>query len=428
MRVDRRGAQVLAALALLYTAQGIPFGLAAEYLPVVLREMGYSRTFIASVFWLQLPWQLKVLWAPLGDHPRVRPYARHILLALQCGLALATASYALFPIATGLRWWFGITFVSALFAATQDIFVDAFAVRSLDAQGRGYGNTAQVAGYRVGIVLGGVALLHYQTRWGTAPTLLACAGLILLAGLGAFALRHDPPAPALADPTSAARPRPTGAVLLHQLRAVVARDVWRVAALAVTYKLGAHTAAALIKPMLVDHGWTREAIKDAVVLYGTGASIVGAALGGLLHRWVRETRALGLAAVVQAASMVPLAAAAMRGAPPGVTVAAIVAEHLASGLGTTVLFAALMSATHRDRAALHYTVLTSLNAVAIAVGGYAGSITADAAGLPAAVGLAMVLCVAPCALLPRWAAHASRSAGLDEAEVEESLTVRGGSL
>ena len=61
MRVDRRGGQVLAALALLYTAQGIPFGLAAEYLPVVLREMGYSRTFIASVFWLQLPWQLKVL-------------------------------------------------------------------------------------------------------------------------------------------------------------------------------------------------------------------------------------------------------------------------------------------------------------------------------------------------------------------------------
>ena len=77
-----------------------------------------------------------------------------------------------------------------------------------------------------------------------------------------------------------------------------------------TYKLGAHTASALIKPMLVDHGWTREAIKDAVVLYGTGASIFGAALGGLLHRRVREARALGIAAVAQAASMIPLAMAA----------------------------------------------------------------------------------------------------------------------
>lgn len=424
MRVDPRTRHVLAALALLYTAQGIPFGFAAEYLPVVLREMGYSRTFIASLFWLQLPWQLKPLWAPLGDHPRVRPRARQVLLALQCALALATASYALFPIASGLRYWFALTFLSALLASTQDVFVDAFAVRSLDALGRGYGNTAQVAGYRVGIVLGGVALLHYQTRWGATPTLLACASLILLAGLGAFALRQD--VPPSDGPVGA--PRPTLLVVLDQLRAVVGRDVWRVAALAVTYKLGAHTAAALIKPMLVDHGWSREAIKDAVVLYGTGASVVGAALGGLLHRSVREASALAVAAAVQAASMVPLLAAASQGAPRGVTLAAIIAEHLASGLGTTVLFAALMSATNRERAALHYTVLTSLNAVAIAAGAYAGSITADGAGLSAAVVLAMALCLAPCALLHRWSEHAARSAGRDAAEVEDSLTVRGGSL
>jgi alkylhydroperoxidase family enzyme len=131
---------------------------------------------------------------------------------------------------------------------------------------------------------------------------------------------------------------------------------------------------------------------------------------------------------VQAGSMLPLLAAASPGATHGVTLAAIVAEHLASGLGTTVLFAALMSATHRERAALHYTVLTSLNAAAIALGGYAGSVTADVAGMPAAVGLAMALCLAPCALLSGWSRHAARSAGLDEMEVEDSLTVRGGSL
>ena len=126
--------------------------------------------------------------------------------------------------------------------------------------------------------------------------------------------------------------------------------------------------------------------------------------------------------------MIPLAIAAAQGAPRDITLAAIIAEHLASGLGTTVLFAALMSATNRERAALHYTVLTSLNAVAIAAGGYAGSITADVAGLSAAVALAMALSVAPCALLFRWSAHSARSSGMEAAEVEDSLTVRGGSL
>ncbi|AKU93548.1 hypothetical protein AKJ09_00212 [Labilithrix luteola] len=68
---------VIVALAFLYTAQGIPFGFATEYLPVVLREEGYSYAKIAALFWLQLPWQLKVLWAKVADDPaRVHGRAR----------------------------------------------------------------------------------------------------------------------------------------------------------------------------------------------------------------------------------------------------------------------------------------------------------------------------------------------------------------
>ncbi|NVL83931.1 hypothetical protein HWN75_27565, partial [Escherichia coli] len=57
---SRKTGPVLVALAFLYTAQGIPFGFATEYLPVVLREQGYSYAGIAALSWLQLPWQLKV--------------------------------------------------------------------------------------------------------------------------------------------------------------------------------------------------------------------------------------------------------------------------------------------------------------------------------------------------------------------------------
>ena len=32
---------------------------------MVLREQGYSYAAIAALAWLQLPWQLKVLWAKL---------------------------------------------------------------------------------------------------------------------------------------------------------------------------------------------------------------------------------------------------------------------------------------------------------------------------------------------------------------------------
>jgi len=336
-----------------------------------------------------------------------------VLLVIQCALALVMAAYAPTAGLGGLRAWFVLTFVAALLAATQDIFVDAFAVRSLDETGRGYGNTAQVAGYRFGIIIGGGGLLLFGRAAGLTPTMLACAGLILVAGAGAFALRDDGGGvTATATPTTA-ESEASKSALWAMLRAMVGRGVWRVAAVAVTFKLGAHAASALIKPTLVDLGWSQESIGAVVVTLGTGASLLGAALGGALHRVAGERRALRVAAAAQALTVLPLVAAFARGAPRWVTSAAIAAEHLGSGLGTTVLFAALMTATHRERAAVHYTVLTSLNAVAIVGGGFVGSVVADGLGVRAAVVVAAVLCLAPWALLRRWDEHAARSSRMD---------------
>ena len=415
----RRRAAVLGALALLYAAQGVPFGFAAEFLPVVLREGGASRTAIALTGWLQLPWQLKLLWASVADHPSVRARARGALLALQALLACVMALYALFAgPPPSLPAWFALTFAAALVAATQDIFVDAFAVRTLGERDRGYGNSAQVAGYRVGIIAGGGGMLLLSHRLGARGTLLACAALIALVSAGAFALRGEAPEEVAA---SEAR-RPHGAVsaaaqgLAAVLRGLRAPGAWRVTAVALSYKLGVHAASGLIKPMLVDHRWSREAIGHAVVTFGTGASVLGALLGAQLHRSLGERAALGVGAVLHAATVLPLVAVERFGAPRGLSTAAIALEHLASGAGTTVLFAALMTATRRDRAALHYTVLTSLNVVAIFAGGFVGAGVGDVLGASAAFGLAAALCLAPIPLLRGWDAHAAQSAAArDEA-------------
>ena len=178
---------VLVALAFLYTAQGIPFGFATEYLPVVLREQGYSYAGIAALSWLQLPWQLKVLWAKAADSPRLRPRTRGLILALQMALTACVAGFAIRPLAQAAGLWFALTAIAAALAATQDVFVDAFAVRVLQPSERGFGNTAQVAGYRLGMLIGGAALLLLVERLGERVTLLGCAGLVALASFGAFA-------------------------------------------------------------------------------------------------------------------------------------------------------------------------------------------------------------------------------------------------
>ena len=400
---DRSGGRILFALSLLYAAQGVPYGFASDYMPVALRENGYSLGLIAAVSWLQLPWQLKVIWSTLADRPAVRARSRTILLVLQTLLFLSIALFALRTLKEAPALWFVLVFFTALFASTQDIFVDALAVRSLPAEHLGFGNTAQVAGYRLGMLAGGAGLLLLIAPLGLRGAVLASGSLVLLATPAARLLRErDEP-----EPTSKRASRLEVTALLRHL---FSSEAWPVIVIATTYKLGLHMATVLIKPMLVDAHWTNRQIGLAAVTLGITAGLLGAAVGGVLHRVTTETRALAIAGVLQAIVCIPLVLSLRLGVPLGWTTVSIATESFVSGLGTTVLFAALMTATRRADAGLHYTLLTSANTVAIGVGGQLGGSLADRLGKGSVLAIAAITCAVPLVLLPRWKRAATASA------------------
>jgi predicted MFS family arabinose efflux permease len=402
MRRRSSGALVLS-LALLYAAQGVPFGLAADYLPVALRAAGYSLLQIGAVQWLQLPWQLKIFWAAAADRPWARRRTRPIVVALEVVLALAIASYALVPLAGSPVHWFAVTAVAAFVASLQDVFVDALAVRTLRMSERGLGNTAQAGGYRLGMLFGGAGMLVLVGSLGERAALFGCAALVIATSGAAFVLRGNDGG----DETPASQPpNPRGL-----LRRIVSREAHAVLVIASTFKLGLHVVGVVLKPMVVDAGWTPRQIGVAVVGAGTVASLAGTVGGGLLHRRLGERRALGLASMLQAASSVPILVALWAGLPVGATAMAIASEQFASGLGTTVLFAVTMSAARPADAGLHYTILASANGLTIGLGGLLGGWIADHAGKGAALLLGTALCAVPLPWLDDWdrARDASRA-------------------
>ena len=173
------------------------------------------------------------------------------------------------------------------------------------------------------------------------------------------------------------------------------RDAVVVMLVALTFKLGLHMAGALLKPMAVDYGWTKQQIGAAVVSVGSISALAGAAVGGLAHRLLREKRALFVALMVQALVCAPLVAVDRLHAPIALTTFAIGMEHFGTGFGTTVLFAALMTATRPANAGLHYTILTSLNNVAIGVGGQLGGFSAQLFGKQTTFIVATIVCLLP---------------------------------
>lgn len=391
----------------LYAAQGVPFGLAAEYLPVALRRAGLGMGAIAATFWLQLPWQAKVLWARAADAPWPRRRARELVLGLQLALGVAIALHAALDLPRDLPTWLALTFACAVCASSQDVFVDALAVRSLRPEERGYGNVAQVAGYRAGMLLGGGGLLFAGALAGPRWALLGLGAGVAALALAAFVTGrpNDPSA------TGGARggPAPLGRLLARLAR----RDARPVLLLAVTFKLGIHLASPLVKPMVVDGGFSDAEVGLVVVTLGTAASFAGALGGGALHRRLGEPRALAYACILQALAVLPLVAVERAGVPFAAAAACITLEHLASAAGTTVLFAALMSAARPSAAGFHYTLLTSLNALGIGLGGQLGGALADHVGRATVYGLAAVTCLVPLAFVRGWRTSVVASAAED---------------
>ena len=59
--------RTLAWVALLYAAQGLPYGVTSKIWPVYFRVHGVSLKEIGLMGLLALPWSWKPLWAPLVD-------------------------------------------------------------------------------------------------------------------------------------------------------------------------------------------------------------------------------------------------------------------------------------------------------------------------------------------------------------------------
>lgn len=151
-------------LTFLYFIQGLPYGVQVHFLPIYLRSRGIDLTTVGLLRLLQVPWMLKVLWAPLVDVYLTR---RQWLLGSILALAVSCTLSGFFP-PDGLgSAAILVLFLWNVFASVEDVAVDSVAVMLLLEQELGAGNVGQVVGYKLGAAFAGgvLALLAGVTGW-----------------------------------------------------------------------------------------------------------------------------------------------------------------------------------------------------------------------------------------------------------------------
>lgn len=360
----------LGLLGALYLSQGLPFGFFSQALPVLLRERGVELHLIGATALLALPWALKALWSPLVDRVGSTRFGRRKswIVPLQLAAAALAAALALLsPQAIG-AWLFAVVLLCNLIAATQDIATDALAVELLEPEERGLGNGLQVAGYRLGMILGGGALLIVFARFGWRPAFLLVSAALLLATLPLW--RYREPAP-IRDPEPGAQ---LGWSPLPELRVALAASgngAWLPALFA--YKLGEAAAVAMLRPLLVDLGYGLATIGWLLGLLAFGAGLAGALAGGYGAARLGHDRALLLFGVLQVLGVSLYLAPATSSLSLWALATVCVVEHLASGMATAALFTVMMDRCRPGHAATDYTLQASLvvcaSGLAVALGG-----------------------------------------------------------
>ncbi|MFI5719876.1 MFS transporter [Nocardia sp. NPDC051750] len=384
-------AGTLVLLAALYFAQGLPYGFFTQALPVVLRESGYSLIEISATGILFAPWGLKFLWAPYVDHYGTR---RQWLISLQLASSAVALGLACLDLSSSLRWLLvGIAVVNAV-SATQDVATDGLAVQLLGPRDRGLGNGIQVGAYRIGMIVGGGALLWLFALAGWRSLFLAMAILLLITAIPVWWL----PRTSIRGAPETSSPHP--ARLLTGWWARLRRPGMLAFILLIgAFKFGDSMGSAMVGPFMSDAGLTLGQIALVKGVLSSAGALAGAALGGWLCFRYGRRRALLIGGVTQTASLALYLVASLGTGGFGLIVTASLAEHILGGAATVAVFTLMMDASDPDHAGSDYTLLACAVVTVQGIAGFAAGTVGELLGYPALFGSSLVLSGIGCAAL-----------------------------
>lgn len=360
-------------VALLYFAEGFPFGLLFDAFPVYFRIHGMSLTEIGLLSVVGLPWALKFLWAPLVDIVGSR---RSWIVTCQGLLALDLVLLLfLDPTVTGNLAWGGLIAL-ALLAATQDIAIDAYTIELLDQEEMGPANGLRVSTYRValiiagGVFVGAAGLVGWQVAFLTAAVLLAILALI---SSRLPRIARGPQRGPVTQSWSTA----LAYGFLNPLKSLWQRPgVIAVLLFVLLFKLGDMALGPMVRPFWVDRDFTPLQIGIIPGTVGVVSTILGALLGGRLTKQWGLFRALWVLGVAQAGSNLFYALTAALPRSDLLMYGASIVESFCGGLGTAPFLAFLMSICDKRQAATQYALLSALFGLGRSLsGGFSGVLT-----------------------------------------------------
>lgn len=393
-------------LSSLYFSQGLPSGFLAHALPALLREYGVAVEYIGALKLLALPWFLKFLWAPFVDRTEVGRLGDHRgwILLMQTTLALLLLVLSFFSPDTLFGSLIILFFVMVVMinttAATQDIATDGLAVKLLPEKWRGLGNSIQVSGFKMGMILSGSLLLVSVDKLGWSLSFQLLAGSLLLLLIPAYLFKERVASQQSVSSnvisSSGSIDDKTGWVEAYKgFFSQQGILYWLVVLF--TYKIADSLGSGMIKPLLIDSGYSLTDVAELTFWASIGGLVAAIAAGFIYYRLGAKWSLL-LFGLLQAMGIGAYALLAVGELERSSVMAIALFEQAADGMSTVALFALMMAQCRKGHEGSDYTVQACIQVVLSGVVGALSGFIAKLAGyqsLYMVAGLLGVLALIP---------------------------------
>ncbi len=382
----------------LYLSQGIPFGFQATALPLMLRERNVPLALIGMSTLLASPWMFKFLWAPVIDMKWNRSIGRRRTWIIPLQVLLLTAiisasesiDISIYLLAVNIL-------VMNIAAAAQDCAVDGLAVDILSENELGYGNSAQVVGYKAGMIISGGLLVWLSGFFGWSMQFVVMAVISTIPLVLVLFYREKERV------EIAHKKKLQFALILHILIDSLRKESARYFILFILlYKSGEVMLDIMFKPFVLDSGFSASSTGLWIGTYGMAASILGSIAGGVLSSRQKPLKGLLYACVLRLIPLICISAVSFIKPQAYHIISISLLEHFFGGMLTTAVFAFMMFNVDRIIGATHYTLFASIEVIGKSPGAALSGFVAQRFGYSACFITGTVISALVILLLPLY--------------------------
>ena len=366
---------------------GIPMSLIGYSLSLWLDDTAVGLAVIGFFALVLLPYNFKFLWAPLIDKVRLPILADCLgarkawLIIFQLGLIGSIIGLACFSPDTN-TWLFTFestidgqkttivlpmqtylfALLTAFFAASQDIVVDALRIATLKKEEYGEGAGLYQFGYRMGMLLAGAGVVALSVLISWQNAYLLCAFLLSIGFVTTFFVK-EPVTPIVCLHNKVYD------MFIEPFHNFIKRHQYWLALLffIVLYKLCNAVLGRMALPFYKDMDFSKYEIALISGTIGPWVTIFGIALGGILVMKKPILKLLFALGCIEILTSVVFAVFSLFPHSVWLFIIVILFDNIVGGMGGAVFVAFLSGLCAKQFAATQYALLTGLMMFAVSV-------------------------------------------------------------